>query len=198
MSWYKKKKLLEFDKADFLKSLEETVTWCNKHAVISDAKNSLRQVFQEPLNEYVPEYGRVMPNYSKIVPQLIAERANILEKSNFQSNSVPLDLLGGRLFVSEPDNSLDDGMAEQESDGFIDGANVPVEDSWVYWFEGEVTPFDSNVGFIISYVPKIFIQKVQDGIDVNPEECVFWLEDMEHPIVKVMKELGCLFALRSD
>jgi hypothetical protein len=66
-----------------------------------------------------------------------------------------------------PHDSLSDGAATVQSEGFFDVDNVPAWDTWIY-FDGRT---------LLSWVPAQLISKVQSGIDVNPEGCIKWADD---------------------
>ena len=75
--------------------------------------------------------------------------------------------IGGRGLLFIPQDSLSDGAATVQSEGFFDVDNVPAWDTWIY-FEGRT---------LLSWVPAQLISKVQSGIDVNPEGCIKWADD---------------------
>jgi hypothetical protein len=65
-----------------------------------------------------------------------------------------------------PDENLFDGAARYSSKGFFDVDNVLAWDTWVYFFQGH----------LISWVPSQLVELVNDGVDANPEGCIFWVE----------------------
>ena len=84
---------------------------------------------------------------------------------------------GGRLLVYFPDADLSDGAAEVDSRGFFDVHNVPPWDTWIALGEDERQPDISYQQYLIAWVPPELLAIAQAGIDVNPEECIVWLED---------------------
>ena len=66
-----------------------------------------------------------------------------------------------------PEENLADGAAEYASFGFFDVDNVPPWDTWISMFEK----------YLISWVPAPLIGMVQEGLDVNPEQCILWVDD---------------------
>jgi len=101
------------------------------------------------------------------------------------------DLQGGRLLVYFPDLDLCDGAAEVESRGFFDVNNAPPWDTWVAFVH---YPDDSERSFLVAWAPPAFVQLANAGIQVNPEECVKWLDDSDvdlkkqisgYPIVRI-------------
>ena len=88
------------------------------------------------------------------------------------------DLLGGRLVVYFPDANLCDGAAEAASNGFFDVENTPPWDTWVALGSDPGHDKDPSYGtYLISWVPPQLIALASAGIDVNPEECIVWLEN---------------------
>lgn len=71
-----------------------------------------------------------------------------------------------------PDHDLCDGAAEAESAGFLDMHNAPPWDTWVALIEDS----REKVPFLVAWVPPAFIALANAGIEVNPEECVQWLD----------------------
>ena len=90
-----------------------------------------------------------------------------------------------------PEDTLSDGFAEAESDGFFDVENCPPCNTWVTYCRGTGATRHRN-DFLPSWIQQEFIERVQRGIDGNPEECIFWLDDLDHPIVTNLRGLGVL------
>ena len=38
---------------------------------------------------------------------------------------------------------------------------------------------DAKSPYLVSWVPREFLSAVQKGIDVNPEQCILWIEDAD-------------------
>lgn len=102
-----------------------------------------------------------------LVEHVVRARRAVLEESgDFQSPDVD-----GRLAGFVPDDNLYDGAAAPESKDFFDEANVP---AWNYWLA--LAPHHATGrSLLVTYVPSAFIDLVDRGISVNPEECIFWL-----------------------
>jgi hypothetical protein len=80
----------------------------------------------------------------------------------------------GRLLGFEPDETLSDGAAEAASGGFFDSRNTP---PWDVWLDYVVD--SKGTGCLISWVPEEWVEAVSKGIESNPEECIFWLPELE-------------------
>jgi hypothetical protein len=151
----------------FLQRLARTVAWCLPRADAGDARNSLRPDAQRPRTleaGYFAAVRHVAPGW--------------YEMRGLQP--VPRDLQGGRLLVYFPDAELSDGAAEAESGGFFDVFNAPPWSTWVAFAEDEGVDLDNfKRRYLVSYVPPVFLDACAAGIEVNPEECIVWLEDAD-------------------
>jgi hypothetical protein len=74
-----------------------------------------------------------------------------------------------------PDVDLCDGAAQAHSKGFFDVYNAPPWDTWVAMLQDSEGTYRDP--YLISWVPPEFASLAQNGIDVNPEQCIVWLED---------------------
>ena len=86
-----------------------------------------------------------------------------------------------------PDENLSDGAAEAASEGFFDVFNAPAYDTWVSFFIEENRPQRSSRRYLLCYVPPRSIEAATTGIEVNPEECIVWLD---HSDVSIRQRLG--------
>jgi hypothetical protein len=75
-----------------------------------------------------------------------------------------------------PDQDLADGAAEVESRGVLDVNNVPPWDTWVAFIHPDSHSHDSH---LVAWIPPEFISLVDAGVQVNPEECVRWLDNAD-------------------
>lgn len=99
-------------------------------------------------------------------------------------------LAGGGLVAYDPNQNLADGAAERASGGFFDVANEPGWDTWVmYVVEGkdEKDRYRSIWGaYLVAWVPNDWVQRVEDGISVNPEECIRWFDELDTPLAEAI------------
>ena len=72
-----------------------------------------------------------------------------------------------------PDDDLCCGAAEAASDGFFDTFNTPSWDTWV------ALTWRSDRCWLVSWVPPEWTLRAGAGIDVNPEQCIQWLDDFD-------------------
>jgi hypothetical protein len=101
-------------------------------------------------------------------------------------SSANLTLASGRLLLYFPDLNTSDTMAESETRGFFDSDNNPPWDMWVaYFYES------SGKNYLISWIPPEFVELASKGVEVNPEQCISWVDPHEVLAVsKLVKEKG--------
>lgn len=147
--------------------LADTIAWCNQ--LLTNAAMRSKELSPRLLHE-----GR-----DDIVCSLGSSRHwRVREMHHHPATSFP-DLRGGRLMVYFPDGDLSDGAAEQETDGFFDVYNTPPWDTWVSYFNNRRPELHGCDRYLLAYIPQQFVQWVDNGIIVNPEECILWLADAD-------------------
>jgi hypothetical protein len=101
----------------------------------------------------------------RLVDQVARERATRLAAAGgapFQGTGLD----GGRILAFLPGETLVDGAAEYESCGFFDAGNTPPWDVWIGYHNG----------VLVSWVPPKLLALADAGVNVNPEECLFWID----------------------
>jgi hypothetical protein len=144
--------------------LAETIAWCNSLTWPHDLRSH-----------------ELKPNFFHQGPDDLVCDLGRSRQANLHYKCVPIEqnksnLANGRLLVYLPDINLSDGAAEIESDGFFDVFNVPPFDTWVSFFE-DTTLDLSYQKLLLCYVPARAVHLAEAGIEVNPEECILWLEN---------------------
>jgi hypothetical protein len=92
-----------------------------------------------------------------------------------------------------PNNDLACGAAEQETAGFFDVNNVPPWDTWVTYFQDQQQNIDSfDNEYLIAWIPPAFVDLANEGINVNPEQCIMWLSDTSVELAKVLRAQSLL------
>ena len=127
------------------------------------------------------------------------ERWSRLRSSGKRDLPPVTDLCGGRLLAYFPDDNLACGVAEAESQGFFDVDNIPRYDTWV-WMVRNLRAFaykdgakgEMEANYLVAWVPPDFIELASGGIEVNPEECIRWLDTLEDEFVRSLRRLGFL------
>lgn len=104
----------------------------------------------------------------------------------------------GRLLAYFPDLDLVDGAAEVESGGFFDVHNTPPWDTWVAYVEDIQPASSTHRCYLVAWVPRALVQVAQAGIEVNPEECIRWLEHTDTALAARLRERGWFGALVTE
>jgi hypothetical protein len=161
----------------FLRRLGATVAWCLPRANPADPRGCLRHDYLRP--------RPLSPNYFAAVGHVASSREHKLGRDR-RRHEPPL--AGGRLLVYFPDADLSDGAAELETNGYFDVFNTPPWDTWVA-FASDGAGADSSYGnYLVAWVPPVFLGAAAAGIDVNPEQCIAWLEDADVGLARLLRE----------
>jgi len=77
----------------------------------------------------------------------------------------------GKLLIYEPMETVTDGASEALFRRFFDIEDAPPWDTWFLYSEGA----------IYSWVPDLFIEDAQAGVDTNIVNCIRWIKWLELP-----------------
>jgi hypothetical protein len=141
-----------------------------------------QQLRSEALRRFAQFLAQPRANRTKIVDQVAEARSHLLHQSGKFSDPQSLDLYGGQLLLYAPEENLACGAAEYVSLGFFDVDNVPPWDTWIA-MSGK---------YLISWVPAQLFRLVQEGLDVNPEQCILWADDpllAKEPLAAMLGQL---------
>ena len=138
------------------------------------------QLRSEALRPFAQSLTQLGPDYAAIVDQVAEARSQAVRQSGKGSNCQNGDLCCVRFLLYAPEENLADGAAEYASFGFFDVDNVPPWDTWV-------TMFGKH---LVSWVPPLLFRLVQQGLDVNPEQCIVWADDPSVSKEPIMGALG--------
>lgn len=163
--------------------------------------------------------GRIAETVVQIQPivELLAqERARWLQRDGYYPSTWAQDLAGGRLLLYDPTENLADGAATEVSSGFFSYNNIPAWDTWVCFVHDRTADAqrsarvydartdhqgESAIGplhhesfrvCLISWIPAQFVPLVTAGINVNPELCIAWAEDLDLPLTRQLQMEGLL------
>ena len=155
----------------FAQRLMETKAWCIS-CLSQNANHDFRSAELKP--EQI-ENGRGMFDWTSqetqaIINELAGKRAQLL---NSRRSEQSLDDIG-RVLVFMPHDSLSDGFARQETDGFFDDDNAPAWDTWIGYVDDH----------LLAWVPSALVELVGWGIQVNPEQCILWATDLDLPFLR--------------
>jgi hypothetical protein len=150
--------------AEIRRQGEQLMAMANVGSIVPPLRHQLRS---EALRHLAQSLARVGADHAAIVERVADRRSQILKNSGTYSDSPISGLHGGRLLVFAPEDNLACGAAEYASMGFFDVDNVPPWDTWIAMF-GK---------YLVSWVPSQIVPLVQEGLDVNPEQCILWSND---------------------
>jgi hypothetical protein len=143
--------------------IAESVAWCESLAGLADCRPSRfpQNLLHDGPDHLVCSIGRDRQS---------ATRARKLATERDGRIVVP-----GRFMLHFPDENLTDGAAEVQSDGFFDVWNLPPIDTWVsFFFDGRRR--HTSRRYLLCYVPRWAVTRADAGIEVNPEDCIAWLD----------------------
>lgn len=157
------------DREPFARRLEETKRWCHRPGPL-DPRTSLRS------HELMPWI--LESNPAAIVCFVAQARAyKLRDRGAGDPFRDPAPTGEGRLLVHYPGLNLVDGAAEVASEGFFDMWNLPPWDTWIAFGTQPTTECDrSETDFLICWVPPQLVELANLGIEVNPEQCIRWLD----------------------
>ena len=155
----------------FLQSLAEAVAWGRSRVDAAAPQSCLRGA---PFDSRTTE---------KIDSGFVSDVVNWRRKQvgAVTANSV---LHGGRLLAYFPDANLCDGAAEAESQGFLDLENCPPWQTWIALFNDGSDDGRGYGRYLVAWVPTQLLSLATAGIDVNPEECIVWLDSTRLPLAR--------------
>ena len=163
----------------FKRRLAQTIFWCAPRVDTMYPKTCLRTHELRP---------RLLEENRFYAVDTVVNAREAWGGEAIRDAEIPDALGGGRLLIYFPDTDLACGAAEDQTGGFFDVNNVPPWDTWVsYWEDDEpnVDRFDSE--YLIAWVPPAFIESANEGINVNPEECIKWLADTSVELARVLR-----------
>ena len=147
----------------FWEQLRETIAWCRATLDVASPARSLRSEAHRPRT--------LEPDYFASVSTVASLRRSACWQ--LCPDVPPRSLEGGRLLAYQPDMDLACGAAQAASRGFFDVNNAPPWDTWVAMVQESGA---DAIPYLISWVPPQFVSLAQQGIEVNPECCIVWLE----------------------
>lgn len=162
----------------FHSRLAQTIFWCAPRADKLNPATSLRTAALRP--------RMLEENRSSSVNSVVYAR-ELYGGADIRKATIPHDLSGGRLLIYFPDSDLACGAAEQETAGFFDVNNVPPWDTWVTYFQDQQNIDSSDNEYLIAWIPPEFVDLANEGINVNPEQCIMWLSDTSIELAKVLR-----------
>ena len=144
--------------------LAQTIQWCEPRARRDLPSASLR-------SERLRPWSLARDRFA-VVSHLIAIRQNqLLGSPHVPDARSADDLHGGRLLVHFPGDTMFEEASWAASGGFFDEVDAPPWDTWI------AARADGKRDYLVSWVPPMFFELAQLGIEVNSTSCIRWLED---------------------
>ena len=179
----------EIDLGDIVRSLAETIVWCEAHADLTEPETSLRSA---ELNPY-PAYHKRKFEYadddlskrpSETVSKVVLARRKLLGAMTTQRHEL---LGGGRLLSYEPDWTLWSGATEVYTEGFFNAFDAPPWDTWVAWMPEAWTVGDHHhVGYLVSWIPQVFLETAAKGTWANDSGSLWWLDESDRELAHLL------------
>jgi hypothetical protein len=160
--------------------VNETATWCSLRADRSAAGACLRPESIRP--------SVLLRTRWDCVGDVCGKRRTELQRQKV----LPTAGHAGRLLLYFPDANLADGAAEAESGGFFDVDNAPPHGTWIAYFEERAADV-SYKSYLLSWVPAAPVSLANAGVNVNPEECIAWVDTSDMAIRRVLEFGGVHF-----
>jgi len=149
-----------------LRSLNETIIWCTYKANYLQAEESTRTIDVSSVSRM--GYGNSnTEDRQEIVNEVCEARRRLLAADGLIVTKDKQDLAGGKILIYEIDNTDSCGLSPVESNGYIDGDDMPGWDTWFHFLQ-----HPTRGDCILSWVPPSFIVLTMDAIDVNPFDCI--------------------------
>lgn len=196
-----------FDLEVFQTHLEETLAWYLAKAPIADPQHDLRTAALAPsanlahpwsdfpawTNEMRREKYRARtqaPHLRQAIVDEVARKRRALLSVSYLDHPQRAAVLGrGRLLTYEPEQNMYDGAAENASEGFFEVDNVPPWDLWLMYV---VEDWQQPTTYLLAWVPPECLKLASTGIEVNPEQCIRWAEDVDAAFVRHLRGAGLL------
>lgn len=155
-----------------------------------DTLDMLRQRLAEAatwfeISSHLPESG--FPRSADLHPRhLEPNRKETVGSVAMQRNwgirdnrAMPPHRIEGRLLGYPPDDTLWDGASEGATGGFFDVEDAP---PWDLWLGYVVEAGGRGRDYLVCWIPPALVQTADDGIIVNPVDCLFWLPELEREL----------------
>lgn len=119
----------------------------------------------------IPEWGRdpIRNGNETLIQELFDYQLKIKKEciEGERKNEINKE---GKILACRIDLTLVDGAAGEASEGILDSYNFPPIDTWFHYIDAPANCL------LLAWIPAFFTHLVNDGIDVNPEECIQWLD----------------------
>lgn len=180
--------MLDIDQEIFSKNLLLTQQYCERQLTNTE-KNCAsifrsinpeedgEKMFKFSLYEIVVEtpfyaFGTTWQLDPIDTPNLIEdlfEKQIVIKQTQVDKTEI-LDIYNGNILAFKIDETLIDGATSVSTHGLLDDFNCPPIDTWFYLTK------EGNSRVLLAWIPIQFVNYVDDGISVNPENCIDWFK----------------------
>ena len=152
--------------------IAEAIEWAEGRARLEDPVACLRSP------ELRPTGFRAARDYrdrTRILDIVVRQRSELVRRPGKPLRPPTPESMPGRILLYLPDEQLSDGAAQAATWGFLDAENAPPWDTWVAYLRNPIDerPWGGS-WFLAAWIPPIFVEWVQAGCYVNPEQCIGW------------------------
>jgi hypothetical protein len=169
---------------EFKSRLAQTIFWCAPRADKLNPATSLRTSELRP---------RMLEENRSAAVNTVVYARELYGGADIRKATIPRDLGGGRLLIYFPNVDLSCGTAEHQTAGFFDVNNVPPWDTWVTYFQDEQQNIDFfDREYLITWIPPDFVDMANEGVAVNPEQCILWLSDTSVELATALRAANLL------
>lgn len=183
-------------RANLRRALLEAVLWSDSRADPSAPGSCLRSellrpyIFNESRHDTV--YDVACARHAGLErDDVIAPRGGrseeLLEAAEVGLSHAIAVVKRGRLLVWHRDETIDDGAGEAATSGYLDESDMPPWDTWVAYVDA-----DRCSGYLVSWVPPIFIGAVARAIAINAYGALYWLNGTTLLLAGVLEQDGLL------
>jgi hypothetical protein len=154
--------------------LAETIAWCESRVDITKPESCFRSKELQPSINFDWHLDQIQRN--SIIQEVSNLRQKMLQRdTQIQVTKTP-NLALGKILVFEIDGTLSDSAAQVATNGFFTYENTPPWDTWFAHMSADFLS-ENRFDILLSWIPREFFSLVEEGIYVNPEYCIFWLDD---------------------
>ncbi len=186
----------EIGRASLTVVLLEAVLWASSRA---DSQNPTRSLRSAALAPYVfndSRHDTVFDVVSRRHRELELEKRvtrlggrwdELVDAQSIGLGDLQPVLTTGRLLVWARDSTIDDGVGQAETKGYLDESDMPPWDTWVAYVDPH-----PEAGYLVSWVPEPFVATVGRAIELNAYAALHWLRDSGLPVAEVLRSEGLL------
>lgn len=166
-----------------MRAAETMAWWEMERPLVLQPDGSIRRH-----SRLTAEEAYAADNPGHAVRDLVEARSDLLRRSGWRGASRPA-LPPGRFLLLLTSQNLADGAAHLSSSGFFGELNFPPCDLWVDFLQHIQIIRGKYEPALLSWVPAEFVSLAQQGINVNPEECLGWIEDLAPQLQRPLASL---------